>query len=243
MIDSHCHLHAIDEGLDEILKECIGLTKIVNIFEYRDRNHIERFKHFKSPISLIYACGIHPCEVDNLSLHEAYEWLIDNVKFIGLLGETGLDLLKHRNKVKQLEYYEMHVQIAKEYNKPIIIHSRHCEVGDLIELTKINNVWHSFSFGKEEAKKVLELDNSFLSFSGMVTFKSASNVREALEYCPLDRLLIETDCPFLTPEPLRGKKNKPHYIKYTYEFIARLKNISIENLIEQVEKNFHNFML
>lgn len=247
MIDAHCHFHTIKESNPEdLLNEAYnkGIKKILNIYEYSDRDCIKNINNFQnSPIKIYYGLGIHPCEVQSLTIDEAYNWLENNHNLVDVFGETGLDLYRNNtNKSQQLDYYSIHIELCKKYKKSVVIHARSCELNDLINLTDVTSMWHSFSFEKSYAKKVLDLNNSFLSFSGMVTFKSAKSIVESLEYCPLDRILVETDCPFLAPEPMRGKTNKPSFIYHTYKFIANIKNISIEQLISQVNINFKNFI-
>lgn len=239
MIDSHCHLHCI-KNLDLRSAEDAGITSILNIFEYVDREFI--YNEFKTKINIYRGVGVHPCEVSSLSLEECDFWLRSHVDKMDVIGETGVDLYKSQDLVNQLSYYDIHVQVAKEFQKPIVIHSRACDIEDIISLTDVTHMWHSFSFGPPEARRILDLDNSFISFSGMVTFKSAGQILEALKYCPIDRILIETDCPFLTPEPLRGRPNQPHYISHTYKFIASIKNISVETLTQQLAINFSKFL-
>jgi TatD DNase family protein len=245
MIDAHCHLQTLlENNLDDILNEANNhrITQILNIYEYKDRFLIDNVKSIISNIKILNGVGIHPCEVSDISKEDAWNWLESHNDWINVYGETGLDLYKANNKIEQLDYYDMHVKLCEKYKKPAVIHCRNCDSSELIKLTSVTNMWHSFSFDVTEAKKVLDLNNSFLSFSGMVTFKSAKSIVESLIYCPLDRLLVETDCPFLTPEPLRGKQNRPHFIYHTYKFIAEIKNIPMEKLIDQVNKNFYEFL-
>jgi TatD DNase family protein len=257
MLDSHAHVHSCLNSNGDFIKRARenGVNRILNIFEYRDKNlfdevlktNILNEENIENDLlnkNLMFAAGVHPLEVivENNSIKDfdnMQEWLKNVEKNICFFGETGLDLKKSSNKIEQLQSYEFHVEMGLRYNKGVIIHSRECEVNDLIELTKVKSIWHSFAFGSNEARRVLNLNNSFLSFSGMVTFKNAHIIREALDYCPINRLLIETDCPFLSPEPIRGKQNEPSFIKHTYEFIANFKNIKLQTLIDQVNENFN----
>lgn len=151
------------------------------------------------------------------------------------IGEIGLDYYWTKdNKQKQIEVFESQIKLAKKYNLPFIVHNRDAS-GDVLEILKRNapykrtNIIHCFSASLEFANEVFKL-GFVISFAGSVTFKNAKNLQEIAKLVPLDNFLIETDSPYLTPEPFRGQRNEPAYVKETANVIAILKNISLEKI-------------
>ena len=196
--------------------------------------------------------GVHPNNVpktiDRDDVKKVRDALISNLKttkVIGL-GETGLDFYRDEtNKFNQIDYFEAHMEISGKTNVPLIVHTRNADdmmTSCLNKSVKIHNcrgLLHSFSSGVRLAK--CALDNGFyLSFSGMITFKNASELREVVKYVPLDRILVETDSPYLAPVPKRGKRNEPAFTKYTLDQVAEIKNISIDEAATTTTENFFN---
>lgn len=160
------------------------------------------------------------------------------------VGEIGLDYYHPKNpdKQTQIEAFLAQANIAIKLNLPIVVHLRDA-FEDMYELIKEHQlsqktkiVFHTFSGDKNWAQKFLDL-NCYFSFSGVATFKNAQSTIEAITHIPLDRIFIETDAPYLTPHPFRGKQNHSYYVKYVYEKVAQVKNISLEELAQQIEKN------
>ncbi len=192
----------------------------------------------------IYASvGVHP----NSSMQEevSRETLVElalNEQVIAI-GETGLDYFRSEGDLEwQRERFRTHIRAAKSVNKPLIIHNRN--VGeDITRILKeegaeeVGGVMHCFVENWETAQKAMEM-NFYISFSGIVTFKNAKEVQEVAKQVPLERMLVETDSPYLTPVPYRGKPNQPGYTRYVAEFIAKLKGISFEQVAEQTSANF-----
>nr|WP_252837508.1 TatD family hydrolase [Buchnera aphidicola] len=160
------------------------------------------------------------------------------------MGETGLDFFyQKKNKKEQEKLFYKHIYVSKENNKPLIIHSRNSKNKTLKILKSkqaenCKGVLHSFNEDWEMASKLLDL-NLYISISGIVTFKNSNTLREVVKKIPLNRLLIETDSPFLTPVPHRGKKNQPSYVYYIAKFISNLIKIDIEELSYITKKNFY----
>lgn len=157
------------------------------------------------------------------------------------IGECGLDYYRMRQeKESQIRSFRYQIELAKEHHLPLIVHSRDA-MDDTIAILReqgiTRGIMHCFSGGREAARAVLDL-GFHLSFAGNVTYRAATNLQEAAAYVPPDRLLLETDAPFLTPVPLRGKKNMPEYVINTYRFVAALRNQSVETLCEVIANNF-----
>ena len=165
-----------------------------------------------------------------------------NSKIIGV-GETGLDFYyNNSDKKNQIKSFEEHIEASIELNIPLIVHSRSAETETYNILKNFKNdslkiLMHCFTGSKEFAKKLLTL-NSYFSASGIITFKNAIDLQDTFKFLPIENLLIETDSPFLSPVPNRGKKNEPSFIKFTAEKLAKLKNISDKELIEKTTQNF-----
>ena len=250
IIDSHCHLDFLSlyNQLDEVLKRAKS-----NKIEYMLSicTTLESFKKINVIIDKyknVYGTfGIHPHETkDHLNINANY---IINIKkkykkIIGV-GETGLDFYyNHSDKADQIKSFEEHIKAAIKLNIPLIIHSRNAD-NDMFDT--LNNfksfdlkiLMHCFTGSKNFAKKLLEL-NAYFSASGIITFKNSIDLQETFKFLPLEKLLIETDSPYLAPVPNRGKKNEPSFVKYTAEKLASIKDITTEHLIKSTTTNFNN---
>jgi TatD DNase family protein len=189
--------------------------------------------------------GIHPEEVNEdkkTSIEDIRKW-IKNDKVIGI-GESGLDYhYDGFNKNKQIKNFEIHIELSRQENKPLIIHSRDADV-DMIEILKsemkngeFQFLLHSFTSGKELCRTGIDL-GAYISLSGIITFKNAKENRENIKNIPLNRLLIETDSPFLAPEPFRGKVNQPAFVKNIATFLSDFWNIDYKKLQHETTNNF-----
>ncbi len=249
MIDSHCHLdhEPLISDLSNVLKRSkdIGIKKLLTI-----STSIESFSKIKEIVNrdeIIYGTvGIHPHESDTniITKNEIIKNLKENPKIIGI-GETGLDYYyNNSDKEKQITSFKTHIEAAIECNVPIIIHSRNAEddTFEILNEYKEHNpkiLMHCFTGSKKFSEKLLTL-NSFFSASGIITFKNSLDIQETFKSLPKDKILIETDSPYLAPVPNRGKKNEPSFIQFTAEKLAQLKNITNENLIQITTSNFNN---
>ena len=247
MIDSHCHLdhEPLFSNLDNVIKRSkkIGISKILTICTTIDS--FTKIKEIVKKDEIIYGTyGIHPHETNNNKVDSnlIVKEVNDNKKIIGV-GETGLDFhYNNSDKSNQIKSLEEHIKASLILNKPIIIHSRNAEneTLEVFNRYKSNNLkilMHCFTGSKEFAKKLLDL-NAYFSASGIITFKNSIKLQETFKFIPLEKLLIETDSPFLAPEPNRGKKNEPSFIKYTAEKLAQIKEVSYEELINATSLNF-----
>lgn len=240
MIDTHVHLYSekyIDHS--EIIREAFenGITSMVNIG--CDLESIDPTIRISNEYENIYcAIGIHPInylEYDS-KVEEKLTTLVKSEKKVKAVGEIGLDYHWYPNKKnEQAKIFIQQLDLAKSLDVPVIIHCREA-LDDLYDiLAKYKNmtiIIHSFSGNALYAKKFLEL-GVFFGFSGPITFKNGQNQREACGVIPLDRILLETDGPYLTPEPFRGKLNKPHYTIYVAEMIAQIKDVPVDKVIRE----------
>ena len=249
MIDSHCHLdhELLFDNLDSILQRSkdAGIEKLLTIcttFESFDK-----IKQLVKKDDIIYGTyGIHPHETkkDKVTAKLIINEINKNEKIIGI-GETGLDFYyNHSDKSEQILSLEEHIKASIELNIPLIIHSRNAEKETLEIFDKYKNhnlkiLMHCFTGTKKFAEKLLEL-NTFFSASGIITFKNSNDLQETFKNIPLEKLLIETDSPYLAPVPNRGKKNEPSFVKYTAEKLANIKEISKIDLIKATTYNFNN---
>jgi len=249
MIDSHCHLdhEPLYTNLDDIIKRSkeVGIKKLLTICT--TFKSYEKIKEIVKKDDIIYGTyGIHPHEAKNHNEIDK-EIILKRVKksdkIIGI-GETGLDFYyNHSDKNAQVRLFEEHIQASIESNLPLIIHSREAEdltYDILAKYSKKNNLkilMHCFTGTKKFADKLLELD-AFFSASGIITFKKSNDLKETFKSIPLNKILIETDSPYLSPEPLRGKSNEPSNVVLTAKYLSKLKEIEFDNLCESTTNNF-----
>jgi TatD DNase family protein len=248
MIDSHCHLdhEPLFENLTDVISRSkkIGITKLLTIC-----TTLESFEKIKTIIGkdkMIYGTyGIHPHETESnqVDKQKIIKAVKESNKIIGI-GETGLDFFyNHSNKGRQISSFEDHIEASIELNRPIIIHSRNAEkeTFDILNSYKNANLkilMHCFTGSLEFSKKLQTL-NAFFSASGIITFKNSTDLQNTFKTIPLEKLLIETDSPFLAPIPMRGNKNEPSFIKYTLEKLSTLKEITVEQMSNLTTDNFN----
>ena len=248
MIDSHCHLdhEPLLENLIDVINRSkeVGITKLLTICTTLDS--FERIKKIIEKDKIIYGTfGIHPHETENdlINKQTIIKAVKENNKIIGI-GETGLDFFyNHSNKNRQINSFKEHIEASIELNRPIIIHSRNAEIEtfDILNSYKNNNLkilMHCFTGTQEFSKKLMTL-NSFFSASGIITFKNSTDLQNTFKNIPIEKLLIETDSPFLAPIPMRGKKNEPSFIKYTLEKLSILKETTVEQMSDITTGNFN----
>ena len=249
MIDSHCHLdHApLLDNLNDILNRSkeVGIKKLLTIC-----TTLESFKNIENILTIddmIYGTfGIHPHETENndVSKITIIESIKKNPKLIGV-GETGLDFYyNHSKKNKQIDSFKKHIEAAIEINLPIIVHSRNAEEETFNILNEYKKhkpkiLMHCFTGTYKFYKQMEELD-SYFSASGIITFNSSNDLQNTFSKIPNNKLLVETDSPFLAPVPMRGKKNEPSFIKYTLKKLADIKNIDVSEMVSLTTKNFNN---
>jgi len=246
-VDSHCHLNfpELAANLDEILENmrrnevshalCVGVTldKFPEI-----RALAEQHEHIFASV------GVHPDhELDAEPAQELLVQLALHPKVVAI-GETGLDYFRLTGDLEwQRERFRTHIRAARACGKPLIVHTREAALDTLRIMREegannIGGVMHCFTETLEIAQAALAL-NFHISFSGIVTFKNAHALKEVARQVPLDRMLIETDAPYLAPAPFRGKINQPAYVKHVAEEIARLRGVSVEEIGRATTENFH----
>ena len=249
MIDSHCHLD--HEPLLSDLKNVIQRSKDVGIEKLLTiSTSLESFSRVRKIVDkdeMIYGTiGIHPHETNKDSINSEFiaKCIKENKKIIGV-GETGLDFYyTNSDKKKQIESFITHIEASLKTNVPLIIHSREAEEDTFNILNEFKNeklkiLMHCFTGSQQFSKKLLNF-NTFFSASGIITFKNATELQKTFKTLPLDRILIETDSPFLAPVPNRGKKNEPSFINFTAAKLAEIKDIDKSEIIEITTKNFNN---
>ena len=248
LIDSHCHLHFFEnEKQDYVINEAYnnGIKNMLNVCTKLDE--IDKMIEISNKYEFIYnSIGIHPCNVKNINIErlqeEILKCIVPNSKIIAI-GETGLDLYKSNVDYKiQEECFIAHIEISRKTKLPMIIHSRNCDDQMISMLQKeqkkgfFNAILHSFASTKELCITAISL-GLYISFSGIVTFKNAQSLVEiAKNLVPLDKILIETDSPYLAPTPKRGKQNKPFYLHHTADFLNSILNIN--NIQDITYNNF-----
>lgn len=239
--DTHCHLYKeYYEDLDEILKNCQEnkINRMINNGCDSKSNQEVLYLITKYP-NMYGALGIHPESVDTYK-EEDLIWLEKNIKNkkIIAIGEIGLDYhYTKENKEEQKSLFEHQLSIAENENLPVIIHSREAteDTINILKKYKTKGVIHSFSGSKETAKIYIKM-GYLLGINGVITFKN-SKLKEVIKDIPLENIVLETDSPYLTPEPFRGKRNEPARILDIARFICDLKSISLEELSKITNAN------
>ena len=249
MIDSHCHLdrEPLINDINDVIERAknVGIEKILTICT-TNKNFTD-IENLIQKDKMIYGTfGIHPHETstNHTNKDKIVANVSKNIKIIGV-GETGLDFYyNNSDKKSQIESFEQHILASIELDKPIIIHSRNAEFETFDILNKYKNkklkiLMHCFTGTEDLAKKMLDLD-AYFSASGIITFKKSTDLNDTFKMISSDRILIETDSPFLAPVPKRGKSNEPSFLKYTLEHMSKIKNIPIEEMEELTTQNFKN---
>jgi TatD DNase family protein len=247
-IDSHCHLDFPDlaSNLDELLQNMQtnqvthALCVSVNLEDFpRVRALAESHAH------LFASVGVHP-DYENTAEPDVAQLvsLADHPKVIAI-GETGLDYFRLQGDLEwQRERFRQHIRAARQCGKPLIIHTR-AAAADTLRIMeeegadRIGGVMHCFTETWEVAKRALDM-NFYISFSGIVTFKNAKIIKDVAQNMPAERILIETDSPYLAPVPYRGKTNQPAFVRHVAEEIARLRNVSLDEIAATTTNNFFN---
>lgn len=243
LFDSHAHLcdEAFSNDREDVVQKCFeaGIKYITEIgYSYdTSKKAVELAKRYETIFAVV---GAHPDEC-NTDIDLSYIKRLAIDEKVVAIGEIGLDYhYDNTNKEKQKKYFIEQIKIANELNLPVVIHSRDADM-DMLEILKHNKInagfiMHCFSSSVEIAKEIIKLDG-YISISGTVTFKNAKNVVEVVKIVPKDRLLIETDCPYLAPVPYRGERNDSSYVIKTAEKIAEIRNETIEEIAETTKKN------
>ena len=249
IIDSHCHLNyepmslSLKETIDRANKD--GVKYLLTI-STEDKSYDKILNIISKNKCVFGSYGIHPHEAKNHRLIKSEDIIKKtrlNKKIIGI-GESGLDFYyNHSDKKDQIKCFEEHIIAAQNTQLPLIVHTRNAE-SETLEILKsklkVKNfkvLIHCFTGSKEFAFKLLDL-GAYISASGVVTFKKSEDLANTFKEMPNDKILVETDSPYLAPVPLRGKPNEPSYIIHTVKFLSKLKNISFEDFSKITTKNF-----
>ena len=249
LVDSHCHLDMLDlafwdgrmegalesareQGVGHMLCVCIDMENYSNVLDVAAAHD-----------NIFASVGVHPNVTEGMepSVDELIE-LASNDNVIAI-GETGLDYFRSEGDLEwQRDRFRRHIAAAKKTGKPLIIHSRE-STEDILKIMReegadqVGGVMHCFVDDWDIAKQAMDL-NFNISLSGIVTFKNATTVKEVAKKVPEDRLMVETDSPYLAPVPFRGKMNQPAYVRYVAEHVAELRNVSYEKIAESTTRNF-----
>ncbi len=249
MIDSHCHLdhEPLFRNINEVINNAkkSGVKKLLTISTTLES--YERILKILSIDPMIYGTiGIHPHETNKNKIDKNF--FIKNIKLhdkiIGV-GETGLDFYyNNSDKESQINSFIKHIEISIETKVPVIVHSRNAEKKTFEILNSYKNqepkiLMHCFT-GSSDLFKKLDTLNSYFSASGIITFKNSNELQDVFKKIPLSKLLIETDSPYLAPVPMRGKKNEPSFLKYTFLKLCELKNTSENDLKNIITENFES---
>ncbi len=248
LIDTHVHINFdvfqsdleaiqarwLEAGVVRLVHSCVEPGELASIQALADRFP-----------ELSFAVGLHPLDADKWlpeMRHQILSVARSDARVVAI-GETGLDFFKAENQQEQKAVFEAQLAIAKELDLPVIIHCR--DAADQMRVLlqefwervgSVRGVMHCWGGTPEETQWFLDL-GFYISFSGIVTFKNATEIQKSAVMVPSDRLLVETDCPFLAPIPKRGKRNEPAYVRHVAEYVARLRDVSLEVLAQQTTQN------
>lgn len=248
LVDSHCHLNfpELKSNLPELLHQMkVNEVDYALVVATRPDNIQDIIDIANSYDNLFATVGIHPDEkLPDFEL--TYDYLLNFTKEdkVIAIGETGLDYYwnKDQDLSWQRERFAVHIDVAKDTSLPLVIHTRDAasDTYDQLQCAGISScgaVMHCFTEGVDWAKKFLDL-GCYISLSGIATFKSATQVQDVAKYVPIDRLLVETDAPYLAPVPYRGKTNHPALVRHTAQYIADLRHMTIDSLANHTTENF-----
>ena len=250
IVDSHCHIDRVDlEEFGGSVESMLSHAKELSVNKFLcvciDLEHFDQVHNLALQHSNIYASvGVHPTEI--ISKEPSVEKLLElsSSERVIAIGETGLDYFRVKKDEAdwQRDRFRRHIRASNKSEKPLIIHMRESKE-DIIDILQKENaqsgVMHCFAEDWETAKAALDL-GFYISFSGILTFNNANDLREIAKKVPADRLLVETDSPYLTPAPYRGKPNSPAYTYYVVEKLAEVRNTSIDEIAEVTTTNFKN---
>jgi TatD DNase family protein len=246
LVDSHCHLGSLSnnqDDIDRIIKKAYDQgVKFILAVSTTISEHSSLRTLIGNRKNIALSAGIHPLYLENnYDIDQLYEIASDSS--VVALGETGLDYYYDKDsRNKQIESFRTHIHAAISLKKPLIVHTRNAREDTLKILndehaSSCGGVLHCFTEDRETASKLLDM-GFYISLSGIITFKSAKRLVDLVRYLPDDRILIETDSPYLSPVPFRGIENQPAHLRNIAEFLSNLKKIDIEILAEATTKNF-----
>ncbi|MEM7618920.1 MAG: TatD family hydrolase [Pseudomonadota bacterium] len=248
IIDSHCHLDypPLSENVTGVLERAWDVNVKLMLTISTRVKEFQKLKNIIEKNDNVYgSVGTHPHNADE-ELDVTAQDLIDMAKHpkVVAIGEVGLDYYyDNAPRQAQAQGFRTHIEAARQTGLPLVIHSRDAETDTIAileeEMAKgsFKPLLHCFSSKRELAMRGLEL-GAYISVSGIITYKNAEDIRETIKDVPLDRLLVETDAPYLAPTPHRGKKNEPSFVVHTLEKLAEIKGVSKEHMAQQTSENF-----
>lgn len=252
-VDTHCHLTLLDltlydGNLDLALAQAreAGVSKFMSISVDLD-DHIELAKIAARHADVGYTVGVHPCEDAATMARATTDYLVElaQPEKVWALGETGLDYYHSTDFIaEQKDCFARHIHASQIVKKPVVVHTRSAkhDTVDIIRAEKsTHGILHCFTEDWETAKAVLDC-GYYVSFSGIVSFKNAQDLRDVAKQVPLDRVLIETDSPYLAPMPYRGKSNEPKYVPYVAKALSDVYDKSLEEMAFITMQNFENLL-
>lgn len=252
-VDTHCHLTMLNlepyaGDLDAALQQArdAGVSKFMGISVDLD-DHIALAEIAARHSDVGYSVGVHPCEDPAVMQRASVEKLVElaQAEKVWALGETGLDYFHSTEFIaEQKACFARHIYASQQLNKPVVVHTRSAkhETVDIIRAEKsTHGILHCFTEDWETAKAVLDC-GYYISFSGIVSFKNAQDLRDVAKQVPLDRLLIETDSPYLAPMPYRGKPNEPKYVPYVAKALSDVYDKTLEEIAFITTQNFENLL-
>ncbi len=255
-VDSHCHVDGaeFDRDREDVIKRAeengVKMMLVIGTGEPHSGNFERAVSLAEKNENIFAAVGVHPHDAKTFDAEAASQLinLAKSSKKVVAWGEIGLDFYyEHSPKNVQEDVFRKQIRIAKNLDLPIIIHSREADAETVEILTEEcsgkdfrGGVMHCFGGTAEMAQSLMDI-GFLISFAGNVTFKKAENLRDAAQIVPLDKLLIETDCPYLAPVPFRGKRNEPMFVVETAKFLAEFYGIELEQLAKQTTENFKRF--
>ena len=252
-VDTHCHLTMLDltpyaGDLDVALQQArdAGVSKFMSISVNLD-DHIALAEIAARHSDVGYSVGVHPCEDPAVMARATTEYLIAlaQAEKVWALGETGLDYFHSTDFIaEQKQCFARHIQASKAVKKPVVVHTRSAkhDTVDIIRAEQSSHgILHCFTEDWETAKAVLDC-GYYVSFSGIISFKNAQDLRDVATQIPLDRVLIETDSPYLAPMPYRGKSNEPKYVPYVAKALCDVYDKSLEEMAFITKQNFENLL-
>lgn len=244
LVDSHCHIDTLEDvsgvlarakeqGVQHMLCVCITLKDFPNMMTL-----VNQYPHLSATV------GLHPNEpveqdepsVDTLIALSQHDKIV-------AIGETGLDYYRSQGDVEwQRERFRTHIRAAHRVNKPLIVHTRQAKADTLQvmreeQASTVSGVMHCFTEDWDMAKQALDL-GFYISFSGIVTFRNAADIQDVAKRMPLDRMLVETDSPYLAPLPHRGKPNEPSYVRHVVDYIGELRGVAVDEIARHTTDNF-----
>lgn len=246
-VDSHCHLDyaPMSDDIEKVFKNMedhgvCGAMSISTTTETLDKT----YAYLRN--NIWFAVGVHPLDqkIEDIDIIENYlnKWI--GKRNVVAIGECGLDNFRGSGLEKQFAGFDIQLYYAQKHNLPLVLHMRDAEEDTIRTIKQYNGVVgiaHCYTGSLEFAKQILDL-GWMISFSGIITFKNANHIREVAQFVPNDRILIETDAPYLAPEPYRGKSNEPAFVSYVGKYIAQLKGIDEMQFAEITTSNFCRLM-